>query len=62
MNVIKIYDEVIKKLQDTIEKLFYWFQCDNFKANASKCHFFFSPYKQVTIKIREAAIESSNSE
>ena len=58
----KNYDEVINKLEDTIEKLFNWFQCNNFKANASKCHFFLSPYKPVTIKIKESAIESSNSE
>ena len=58
----KNYDEVINKLEDTIEKLFNWFQCNNFKANASKCNFFLSPYKPVTIKIKESAIESSNSE
>ena len=34
----KNYDEVISKLEDTIEKLFNWFQCNNFKANTSKCH------------------------
>ena len=33
----KNYDEVVNKLKDTIEKLFNWFQCNNFKANASKC-------------------------
>ena len=48
--------------ENTIEKLFNWFQCNSFKANASKCHFFLSPYKPVTIKIKESAIESSNSE
>ena len=47
----KNYDEVINKLEDTIEKLFNWFQCNSFKANASKCHFFLLPYKPVTIKI-----------
>ena len=57
----KNYDEVINKLEGTIEKLLNWFQCNNFKANASKCHFFLSPYKPVTIKIKESAIESSNS-
>ena len=35
----KNYDEVVNKLKDTIEKLFNWFQCNSFKANASKCHF-----------------------
>ena len=36
----KSYDEVINKLEDTIEKLFNWFQCKNFKANESTSHFF----------------------
>ena len=36
----KNYDKVINKLEDTIEKLFNWFQCKNFKANESTCHFF----------------------
>ena len=48
--------------ENTIEKLFNWFQCNSFNANASKYHFFLSPYKPVTIKIKESAIESSNSE
>ena len=34
----KNYDEVISNLEDIIEKLFNWFLCDNFKANASNCH------------------------
>ena len=36
----KNYDEVINKLEDIIEKLFNRFSCNNFKTNASKCHFF----------------------
>ena len=58
----KNYDEVVSKLEDTIEKLFNWFQCNSFKANTSKCHFFLSPNKPVMIKIKQSAIESSNSE
>ena len=58
----KNYDEVINKLEDTIEKLLNWFQCNNFKANASNCHFFLSRYKPVTMKIKESVIDSSNSE
>ena len=58
----KNYEEVINKLEDTIKKLFNWFQCNNFKENASKCHFFLTPYKPVTIKIKGSTIESSNSE
>ena len=58
----KNYHEVINKLEDTIEKRFNWFQCNNFKANTSKCHFFLSPYKPVTKTIKESAMESSNRE
>ena len=36
----KNYDEVINKLDDTIEKSFNCFQCNSSKANTSKCHFF----------------------
>ena len=45
-----------------VEKLCNWFQFNNFRANASKCPFFLSPYKPVTIKIKESAVESPNSE
>ena len=58
----KSYGKVINKPEDTIEKLLNWFHCNNFKANVSKCRFFLSPYKPVTIKIKGSAIESSNSE
>ena len=58
----KNYDEVTNKLEDTIEKLLNWFHCNNIKANVSKCRFFLSLYKPVTIKIKGSAIESSNSE
>ena len=57
----KNYDVVINKLEDIIEKLFNWFQCSNFKANATKYHFFLSSYTPLTIKIKESAVESSNS-
>ena len=32
----KNYDEVISELEDTIEKLFNWFQCNSVKANTFK--------------------------
>ena len=44
------YDEVINKLEGTIEKLFNWFKYNKFKANASKCLFFLSPHKPVKNK------------
>ena len=34
----KNYDEVINILEDITEKLFNWFQCNNLKADASKCY------------------------
>ena len=43
----KNYREVINKHEDTIEKLFNWFHCDNVKANAPKCHFFTHPINQL---------------
>ena len=58
----KNYDEIINKLEDTIEKLSNWFHCNNFKVHASKCHFFLSLYKPVMIKIKGSTIESSYSE
>ena len=58
----KNYDEVISELEDTIERLFNWFQCSSVKANAFKWNFYLSPYKPVMIKIKGSAIESSNSE
>ena len=36
----KNYDEVINKIEDRTENLLNWFQCNNFKANASKFYFF----------------------
>lgn len=32
------YDKVINRLEDILKKLLNWFQCNNFKASASKCH------------------------
>ena len=52
----KNYDEVISELEDTIEKLFNWFQCNSVKANTFKCYFSLSPYKPVMIKIKGSAI------
>ena len=57
----KNYDEIISKLEETIEKLFNWFTCNNFRANAFKCHLFPSSYKSITIKINESAMKRSNS-
>ena len=57
----KNYDEVVSKLEDILEKLFNWLQCNNFKSNASNCHLFLSSYRPVPIKIKESAIEPSNS-
>ena len=47
----KTYDNVINKLEITIEKLFDWFYNNYVRPNSSKCHFFLSYYKPMTIKI-----------
>ena len=60
-NVINT-DNPISNLKLTIEKIFNWFEYNNLKANASKCHLFLSPYKHTSINIIESVIKSSNSE
>ena len=39
-----------------------WFEFNNLKANASKCHFFLSPHQHTSININGSVIKSSNSE
>ena len=46
----------------TIYKIFNWFKYNNFKSNATKCHFFVSPYQSATINIDGSIIKSSNSQ
>ena len=38
------YEKLKENLEFTIYKIFNWFKYNNFKANATKCHFFLSPY------------------
>ena len=45
----------------TVEKFFNRFECNNLKANTSKCHFFLSPYQHTSININGSVIKSSNS-
>ena len=46
----------------TVEKKFNWFAFNTLKANASKCHFFLSPFQHTSININGSVIKSSNSE
>ena len=46
----------------TVEKTFNWFEFNNLKANASKYHFFLSPYQHTSISINGSVIKSSNFE
>ena len=46
----------------TVEKFFYWFECNTLKVNTSKCHFFLSPYQHISININGSVIKSSFSE
>ena len=56
------YNNVIIKIEITIEKILDWFCNKDLKTNASKCLFFLSPCKPMTIKIKDSAKESSKSE
>ena len=44
------YDKLKENLELTIYKIFNWFKY-NFKANATKCHFFLPSYQSATINI-----------
>ena len=46
----------------TIYKIFNWFKYNNFKSNATKCHFVVSPDQSATINIDGSIIKSSNSQ
>ena len=54
--------EVISDLETTINNLFDWFCCNNFKVNPSKCHLFLSPFNLKSINIKKFSIEGSSSE
>ena len=56
------YDKLKGNLELTIYKILDWFKYNNFKANATKCHFFLSPYQSATIIIDGLIIKSSNSQ
>ena len=45
------YDKLKENLELTMNKIFKWFKYNNFKANATKCHFFLSPYQTAGINI-----------
>ena len=49
-------DNLISNLELNVEKIFNWFECYNLKANASKCHFFLSPYQHTSININGSVI------
>ena len=46
----------------TLNNLFNWFYYNNFKANASKCHLFLSPFSAKSINIKSSVIEGSSNE
>ena len=54
--------EVISDLETTIDNLFDWFCCNNFKVNSCKCHLFLSPFNLKFINIKNFSIEGSSSE
>ena len=46
----------------SIYKIFNQFKYNDFKANATKCHFFLLPYQSATTNIDGSIIKSSNSQ
>ena len=52
----------ISDLEITLNNLFNWFCYNNFKANASKCHLFLSPFNAKSINNKSSVIEGSSSE
>ena len=52
----------MNNLETTTEKMSEWFSFSNLKANASRCHLFFSSYQLVPVNIKGSIIESSNCE
>ena len=54
--------ETTSNLKITLDNLFNWFCYNNFKANASKCHLFLSPFNAKSINIKSSVIEGSSSE
>ena len=57
------YSEKLKEnLGLTIYEISNCFKYNNFKANATKCHFFLSPYQSATINIDGSIIKSNNSQ
>ena len=54
--------EVISDLEATIDNLFDWFCCSNFKVNPSKYHLFLSPFNLKSINIKNSSIKRSSSD
>ena len=56
------YEKLVNSLQSTLNGMFEWYQENNFKANADKCHLFMSPFSNNKMTIANYNITSSNSE
>ena len=56
------FSETISDLEITLDNLFNWFCYNDFRANASKCHFFLSPLNAKSINIKTSVTEGSCSE
>ena len=53
------FDNLMSNMKLTVEKIFNWFDFNNLKASASKCHFFLSPYQHTSININGSVIKIS---
>ena len=61
-NETSTFLETISDLEITLDNLFNWFCYNNFKVNASKCHFFLLSFNAKSINIKSSVIEGSSSE
>ena len=56
------YEKLVNSVQSTLNGVFEWYQENNFKANADKCHLFMSPFFNNKMTIANYKITSRNSE
>ena len=61
-NCVNTFLEVMPGLERTMDNLFDWSSCDNFKANPSKCHLFLSSFNLDSINIKNYSLEASSNE
>ena len=52
---VPYYDKLKENLELTIYKIFHWFKYNNFKANTTKCHFY---YLSISLLLQISMVQS----